>query len=178
MRTVLYPEGGPVSDDALPPLAAGGGIVAEADGPGPAANGVLFALGDPNCGLAAYVIDGTLSITIAVPGGSTTVTAEEQLTAGPHRIGCKFRPEPGKGVHIDAVIDGKEAATGYSDHPLPLGWQIGGTSITLGYDRGLPVSDSYSPPFPWTGKLHQVVIEANQGSQRQADAIRNALKTD
>ena len=29
----------------------------------------------------------------------------------------------------------------------------------LGRDRGLPVCDDYEPPFPWTGALHDVVIE-------------------
>lgn len=49
---VLHPEGGPVSDDALPMLAGGGRIVAEVDVPDEDVNGVLFAPSRrcyPNC---------------------------------------------------------------------------------------------------------------------------------
>jgi arylsulfatase len=38
-------------------------------------------------------------------------------------------------------------------------FQHGGTALVLGRDRGLPVSDDYEPPFPWTGTLHEVVVE-------------------
>jgi arylsulfatase len=31
--------------------------------------------------------------------------------------------------------------------------------LLLGRDRGLPVCADYDPPFPWTGTLHQVVVE-------------------
>ena len=38
-------------------------------------------------------------------------------------------------------------------------FQHGGTVLMLGRDRGLPVCADYEPPFPWTGVLHEVVIE-------------------
>ena len=38
------------------------------------------------------------------------------------------------------------------------GIQIGGGGLRLGHDTGFPVSDAYTPPFPWTGVLHTVTF--------------------
>ena len=61
---------------------------------------------------------------------------------------------------------------------IPLAWQHGGTSITLGQDRGLPVTDEYTPPFPWNGALHKVVIEAGHYQPPAMDVVRVALEVD
>ena len=42
---------------------------------------------------------------------------------------------------------------------LPFRWQIGGAGLLVGRDRGFPVCDDYQPPFPFTGTLHQIVLE-------------------
>ncbi|SOJ57490.1 Arylsulfatase [Mycobacterium simulans] len=159
---VLYPQAGAVSDEALPSLFGGGRILAEIDVPTNDANGVLFALGDCNGGLAAYVVDATLNITLALPGGSLTVTADQQLPPGRHDAGCLLRPNHGGGLTVDAMIDSTVVGTGSSHHNLPIVWQHSGTSITLGHDRGLAVCDRYHPPFTWTGNLHRVHVHADQ----------------
>jgi hypothetical protein len=42
---------------------------------------------------------------------------------------------------------------------LPFRWQIGGTGLLVGRDRGFPVCDDYTPPFPFTGSLHRLTFE-------------------
>jgi arylsulfatase A-like enzyme len=174
----LYPGGGPVSDEALPLLFGGGSIVAEVDVPDGQASGVLFAMGDRNGGLAAYVIDGTLNVAIATPGDTVTVATGQRLPPGRHRVGCVMRPVPGGGVDVEAVVDEAVVAAASGGHALPITWQHGGTSLTLGYDRGLPVCDGYVPPFPWTGTLYKVRIDAGRRRPPSPDVIRTALQAE
>lgn len=174
---VAYPEGGPLSDEALPILAGGGRILAEVDVPADDINGVLFALGNWTGGIAGYVIDGTVHITVAAPGGPIRAVADQLVTPGRHTLGCVLRPTP-EGTSIDILVDNTIIGTGRGDHILPFTWQHGGTALHLGYDRGLPVCDGYQPPFRWTGRLHQVRIDAGAPPPPNDDAVRIALQVD
>lgn len=138
---------------------------------------MLFAIGDRNGGLAAYVLDEQLRIAVALPGDTLNLTAEQQLSPGPHRVGCVLRPAQG-GVAADAVVDDTVVATASSDHTLPFLWRHGGTRMTLGSDRGLAVCDAYQPPFPWDGTLHQVSLDAGLSEIAQLDTLRSALHAD
>ena len=174
----LYPKGGPVSDEAIPRLFAGGRITADVDVAAENPEGVLFALGDWTGGFAAYVCDGVLTVTVATPGGEILLSADRKLTSGRHQLGCVLSPVPEGGARVQIFIDGNIVGTGHSDHSLPHAWQHGGTSMTLGYDRGLPVSNSYRPPFAWNGVLHQVRIEAGTQIIPEKDVIRIALQVE
>jgi arylsulfatase len=81
-------------------------------------------------------------------------------------------------VRVDAVIDGKVAGTGRGRHALPFVWRHGGTSLTLGHARGLPVCDGYRPPFPWTGTVHSVRVDAGAQPLPVEDLIRTVIKAD
>ena len=174
----LYPKGGPVSDEAIPRLFAGGRITADVDVAAENPEGVLFALGDWTGGFAAYVCDGVLTVTVATPGGEILLSADLKLTSGRHQLGCVLSPVPEGGARVQIFVDGNIVGTGHSDHSLPHAWQHGGTSMTLGYDRGLPVSNSYRPPFAWNGVLHQVRIEAGTQIIPEKDVIRIALQVE
>jgi arylsulfatase len=175
---VLWPEGGPISDDALPLLFGGARVVADveiADAP----EGVLFAFGDWSGGFAAYVREGVLTAAVAVPGCDLIVRAGEPLTAGRHRAGLAMRPLPSGGFDLDVLLDDRVVGSGSGGVSLPFAWQHGGTSITLGQDRGLPVNDEYEPPFAWNGTLHKVEIAAGtEVVPSQADQVRLALQVD
>ena len=43
---------------------------------------------------------------------------------------------------------------------LPFRWQIGGTGLLVGRDRGFPVCDDYLPPAPFTGTITNAVLES------------------
>ncbi|WP_415394761.1 arylsulfatase [Rhodococcus globerulus] len=174
----LYPKGGPVSDEAIPRLFAGGRITADVDVAAENPEGVLFALGDWTGGFAAYVCDGVLTVTVATPGGEILLSADRKLTSGRHQLGCVLSPVPEGGARVQIFVDGNIVGTGHSDHSLPHAWQHGGTSMTLGYDRGLPVTNSYRPPFAWNGVLHQVRIEAGTQIIPEKDVIRIALQVE
>ena len=44
---------------------------------------------------------------------------------------------------------------------------------SIGFDHGSPVSPRYTAPYPFTGTLHEIVIQANPerfpGDQREVD---------
>lgn len=178
LTVTLYPQAGPVLDEALPMLAGGGHILADVDVPQQdTPSGVLFAIGDRNGGLAAYVIDSRLNIAVALPSGVLHLRSSERLPSGRHLVGCVLRLVSG-GVAVDAVVDDTVIATTTTEHALPFIWQHGGTHLTLGYDRGLPVADDYQPPFAWNGSLHAVHVQAGQAELDQIDALRIALQSD
>ncbi len=177
LKVTLYPQAGPVLDEALPMLAGGGHILADVEIAQDSPSGVLFAIGDRNGGLAAYVVDGSLNVAVALPSGPLHVRSEQRLPTGRHLVGCVLRLVSG-GVAIDAVVDDTVIATTTTEHALPFIWQHGGTHLTLGYDRGLPVSDDYQPPFAWNGPLHAVHVQAGQAELDQIDALRIALQSD
>jgi arylsulfatase len=109
--TVLYPQGGPVSDEALPALSAGSRIVAHVEISTETPNGVLFALGDWTGGFVAYVVDATLHVAVAAPGAIIRVAADRRLPTGRHDVGCALRPGPAGGAEVDAIIDGAVVGT-------------------------------------------------------------------
>jgi arylsulfatase A-like enzyme len=176
-HVVLYPDGGPVSDEALPMLFGGGRLIAQVDVP-ETPEGVLFALGDWSSGISAFVEAGVLCAALALPGAAISVRAGLPLTSGPAELGCQLRPDPAGGCHLDLLVGQDVVATASSPIAIPLAWQHGGTSITLGCDRGLPVTDSYTPPFPWNGDLHRVVIDAGHYQPPAVDVVRVALEVD
>jgi hypothetical protein len=49
----------------------------------------------------------------------------------------------------------------------------------LGRDKGFPVCDDYAVPFPWTGTLHEVVVEVPGPTRPDPDTeLREALRRD
>ena len=76
------------------------------------------------------------------------------------------------------VVGDEILGEGKLPRDLPFVWQHGGAGLTIGYDRGFPVSDDYETPFPFTATLHEVVIETPAaGARPSRDAIlEDALK--
>jgi arylsulfatase A-like enzyme len=177
-RVVLHPGFGPVADEAVPSLAAGSTVIAEIDVPPGGGSGVLCAMGDWATGWALAVVDGCPTFLLNCASTPYRIAATARLPEGRHDVAFRFQ-NGGQGAGIGAVyVDGVEVASA----PLPQGMgsagaQIGGGGLRLGHDAGFPVSDDYTPPFPWTGTLHRVVFDAAAPSPRQAvtemeDALR------
>ncbi len=165
-RAVYRPEGGPVPDDSVARLFGGFRIVVDVDvpdtGPDTAAEGILATIGDWTGGLALFVRDGHLVFVLNRAGDEARVESDVPLTPGRHRIAAVYTPGfdgPGVGLfHDDELVAHAVLAV-----QAPMVFQHGGTVLLLGRDRGLPVCSDYEPPFPWTGTLHEVVIETGEG---------------
>jgi arylsulfatase len=159
-RAELLPGGGPVSETVLPPMGGGFRIVVElrvADEP---AQGVIAALGDWNNGWALYVVDGRPALCLSLFGDLLRVASDARLAAGRRRLEVLYRRGRGGGGPIALRADGVTVASGRVPADLPFRWQIGGTGVLIGRDRGLPVCDDYRPPAPFSGTIERVVIEA------------------
>ena len=168
-RIVLCAHGGPVMGEDLPLLVGGGEIVAEVEATG-IAQGVLFALGDGNGGLAVYAVAAQLSVAVVAPEAAVNITAEQSISPGRHRLGCRVAPVAHQDCMVELLVDGAVVGSATIDPGLLTAWLHGGPRLTLGHDRGLPVTGECVPP--WNGTLHTVCV---QGGARSAASVRNAV---
>jgi len=171
-RAVLRPGGGPVSEDALPPLGGGFRLLAEIE-IGADASGMLCALGDWNNGWAWYLLQGRPVLVFNILGELFRFAGAEPLAAGRRVLAAEYDWASRPRVMRQAV-DGTVVAEGPLPRRMPLRWQIGGAGLLVGRDRGFPVCDDYRPPFPFDGVLHRLVIEAPALAPREA-ALETAM---
>jgi arylsulfatase len=175
MRSVFVPGASPVSDECVPFLAGGFRITADATVPDSGASGVLAALGDWNGGWALYGLAGRLVFCFCRAGELLRVRSRAPLPPGRHDLAVSYDGGTFT-LWCDQVAIGSLGIEG----PLPFALQHGGTGLCLGYDRGFPVSDDYTPPARWTGDLRRVVVESS-GRTEPPDLrteLRTALRAD
>ena len=135
-------------------------ITAQIDMPA-GAEGVILAEGGISAGFALYIQNGKLVYhynwferertnlvsNIPVPAGKSTVTVEFAYDGG----------GLGKGGEAVIGINGKEVGRARIAHTVP--GRFGIDTFGLGSDTGSPVSNTYQPPFPFTGTVERVDIE-------------------
>jgi arylsulfatase len=134
-------------------------------------DGVLYALGNGNAGLALFVQDDRLVFDYNAFGDHTVLESEQPLSAGCSALGVRFR-RTGAGATATLVVDG--AAVGVAEIPFAM-LVISSVGSSIGCDHGMPVSESYEGPFPFEGVLHAVEIQLVRRSDvedRSADAAR------
>jgi arylsulfatase len=159
-RVVYHPESSPIVDAQVARLGLGARVTADVDVPADRAAGVLCAVGDWNGGFALYVRDGRLACAYSRASDVHVVTSEVPVPAGEHRLGVHYDPSAAGGAELTLLCDGDAIGRERLPFPLPVVVQLGGTLMHLGYDAGLPVCDEYEVPFPWSGELRSVTIEA------------------
>lgn len=175
-RGTYLPGGSPVHDESLPPLFGGFTLTADVEVPQDGASGVLCALGDLNGGFALYVLAGRLVFVCSRAGETDRVAAPEALAPGRVRPGVRFDAEAGT---FALLQDGETVAEVALGGAFPLTFQHGGTGLCVGHDRGLPVEDTYRPPFPFHGTLHEVTLETEPVPPPDpVDEVRTALHSD
>ena len=135
-------------------------------------------MGDWTGGFALYVKEDRLVYAMSRAGDAFAVTSDELVQSGDHELGCTYRIAPDGAPTLTLHCDGRPIGDATLPFRLPMVWQHGGTSLRLGEDRGLPVTDDYVVPFPWTGQLHEVVMTTPSFAPRPTDATRAALHQD
>ncbi|MDA8358725.1 MAG: arylsulfatase [Actinomycetota bacterium] len=176
----FVPGGGPVSDESVPMLFGGFRITADVDSPGDEAAGILCALGDLHGGFALFVDHGRLVFTFSRAGDRLEVVADTAIPSG--RVALAVTYAPGRApqrVGTFHLYHG-DTQVGSIDVPgmLPIAIQHGGAGLRLGFDSGLPVSDRYTPPFPWNGMLRSVRFQTAGARPDPNEEIRAALHSD
>ena len=95
--------------------------------------------------------------------------APEPLPAGTRTLTVEYRRGRTPGGPLAIRVDDSVVADGAVPLDLPFRWQIGGAGLLIGRDRGFPVSDDYTPPFPCTAGLRFVLLEGPTATPRGAD---------
>jgi arylsulfatase A-like enzyme len=157
-RSVYRPGGGPISEEAIPPLGGGFELTADVETRDSTA-GIVCALGDWSNGWACYLLHGRPVATFNVFGAAHRFEAAQLMPPGRHALRIDYRREQPAGGPVTVYVDGEVVADGRLPVNLPFRWQIGGAGLLIGRDRGFPVCDDYEPPFAFTGTLHEIVLE-------------------
>lgn len=156
--TALHEEAGPAlfgADFAL--LASFGEPL------GPHQEGLLCEQGDWTNGWAWFVAGGTVTWVLNFVGASTH---RVQAPVPPHAgaLGFSLRRR-GDGSAIGSMFAGDALLTEeVVPVDVPFRWNPNGAFLTVGFGRGFPVCDDYSPPFRFTGALDQVVIGVGEST--------------
>ena len=156
-RVLLGIEGGPITETQLPAMLGGFSVTAEVEVPDGGASGVLCALGDRHNGWAFYLHDGRPTAVFEILSGRGRVNAPDQLAPGTHHL--ELRYDPSDGGRTSLHVDGDEVASS----PLPGIMMFtalipSGGGLLVGRDRGIAMSDDYSPPFAFTGTIRRMVM--------------------
>ncbi len=178
-RYILYPGTQMIPGPAGPNLLnRPHSITADVEIPKGGAEGVLLSVGDVEGGFTFYVQDGKLRYlynyvnsnfyqvesNVAVPSGRHQLRFEFEVTGKPDIPNGKGAPGRGQ-----LYIDGK--LVGQSDIPLtmPLGMGLC-TGMVCGADLRSPVTSLYKPPFRFTGKIFNVVMDLSGELIRDLEA--------
>ncbi len=176
LRAEYRPGGGPVAEEALPPLGAGFDLFVDVELDDPAASGILTALGDANNGWATYLLDGRPVVAFSILGRPLEVRGADAVGPGSHRVGVNYVRDAAGGGIVRLSVDGVVVGEGHLEHDLPIRWQIGSAGLTIGRDRGLPVTGDYRPPFEFAGRIERVVLESVFAPRPDPEAaVRQAL---
>ncbi len=134
--------------------------------------GVLFATGTENAGLSVFVQGGRLVLDYNAFGDHTVVESDVAVLEGDVEVGVRLRRLDGFAGSATLVVAGADA--GHADLPLYMR-MMSSTGPSIGADHGSPVSDRYAAPFPYTGILRQVVVQASPDRFGDAaDAVARA----
>jgi arylsulfatase A-like enzyme len=148
------------------------------------AEGVLVSQGGVDGGFSFFVQDGRLRYTYNyVAQQRFNVVSDSQVPAGRHILSVEFQPtgapEPLKGKGAPGVVklfvDGEPIGQGELPVTIPIALGLA-AGVSVGQDAGAPVTDEYTPPFPFTGTLRRVVydVSGDQVVDHEAE-IRIAL---
>jgi len=120
--------------------------------------GVLFASGTENAGLSLFVQGGRLVLDYNAFGDHVVVESDGELPAGDLDLGLRIRRLDGFAGRATLSVDGIDA--GAADLPL-LMRMMSSIGPSVGADHGSAVSPRYESPYPYTGTLHAVVVQAS-----------------
>lgn len=174
------PGGGAIADESLPLLWGGFRMTADVDTGPDAAEGVVFALGDWFGGWALYLVGGRAHFTFARASAALELASPSPVPPGRHALAVFYAPGQGDGPgRMVLLVDDQEVDEIPVEGHLPLALQHGGAGLRLGRDSGFPVSARYITPAPFSGTVHQLLVEAPGALHPDAaDEVRAALRAD
>lgn len=129
--------------------------------------GTLFATGTQNSGLSWFVQGRRLVLDYNAFGDHVVVEGEHDLPVGSVALGLQLRRHAGRLGSATLLVNGSPVATA----ELPLYMRmISSIGHSIGEDHGSAVSPRYQAPFPFTGTLNELVIQASPERFADTDA--------
>ncbi len=129
-------------------------------------DGVLYATGTENSGISVFVQNDRLVIDYNAFDVHTILESDVEIPAGTSTLVAKLRRGEGSSGSMSLEVNGRSA--GSADLPLFMR-MISSVGPSVAYDHGSAVSSRYEAPFPFSGRLHEVVIQLF--SKQDLDAL-------
>jgi len=120
--------------------------------------GVLFATGTQNSGISMFVQGGRLVLDYNAFSDHTIIESDVELPVGDVELAVRLRRGEGMLGSAEIVVDGRVA--GAADLGLFMR-MISSIGPSVGGDHGSAVSERYTAPYPFTGTLHEIVVQAS-----------------
>jgi arylsulfatase len=141
------------------------GISAAVEIPDGGAEGLLMTQGGRFAGVGLYMLDSRPVFHYNLAGVERySVSSPDKLTPGRHVVTLDFNYDGGgigKGGQATLSVDGKKVAS--EKLPKTIGYRMSlDETLDIGEDTGTPVSEDYSVPFKFTGKLDKVTINISE----------------
>jgi len=136
-------------------------ITVDVDMPNTSGDGVLAAIGGVISGWSLYVKDGKPTFSYNLFDiEQTKVQSAEALAPGKTVIKVEFTPvdaNAGSAADVRMLVNDKDVAHGRVEATVPF--RYGVEPFDVGMDTVSAVSDDYSPPFPFPGRINAVTID-------------------
>ena len=154
-RVVLYPGVSQLPDS--PNLANRSfSITADVEIPAKGAEGVLFSNGGRNSGISLFVQNGKLNFVYNTGVEKYTITSDKTIPAGKAQLKFDFvyAGQDKGGLGVLYIGDVKAGETKFARSLFR-----GNEGISVGKDIITTVTDKYTTPFAFTGKLKRITID-------------------
>ena len=135
--------------------------------------GVLYATGTENSGVSFFVQGDRLVFDYNAFDAHTIVESDIAVPVGRSDLTVRVRRTGGRIGTASIEIDGTECGT--ADLPLFM-LMMSSVGPSVGFDHGSAVSNRYRSPFPFTGTLHEVVIQASPERMKDTAAAEMAAE--
>src|SRR5207302_1149732 len=137
-------------------------ITADVEIPSAGAAGVLVAQGSGLGGWTFFVADQRLAyVHNFVSLEEHRVRSDLELPAGRHQLGFQFARTGDHQGTGRLLVDGEVVGEGRIPRFTPIRFSLTGAGLTCGYSDGLPVTREYKPPFRFTGRIIQAVVDVD-----------------
>ena len=137
------------------------------------ADGVIFATGTENSGIAVFVQDGGLVLDYNAFDAHTFVRSDAGVPDDARELSVEFIRVAGRKALVRLSIDGVPAGGG--EIPWVMG-TISSVGASVGRDMGSPVSREYTDDFPYGGSLREVEIQLL--SRQDAESLEAEMRSE
>lgn len=126
------------------------------------ASGAILSLGGGDGGYGLYLRDyKPVFVGNFLNRSLTRVTSDNPVPEGKVQLRAEFKYDGGglgKGGTMSLFVNNQKVGEGRMEQTQAITLGLGGT-LDVGEDTGSAVDESYTPPFKYEGKIHQVTVD-------------------